>query len=100
MDADRRRERRLFERVPTRIFVTLALKNQGWEFQQNARAVDISRGGLRIRTEPPLDEGQGVYLFSDAGLWHPRSCRVVWVRAGRPEQQCEAGLEFLSRLLA
>ena len=90
MDADRRRERRLFERVPTRIFVTLALKYQGWEFQQSARAVDISRGGLRIRTEPSLNAGQGVYLFSDAGLWHPRSCRVVWVRAGRPEQQCEA----------
>ncbi len=100
MDADRRRERRLFERVPTKIFVTLALKYQGWEFQQSARAVDISRGGLRIRTEPALDEGQGVYLFSDAGLWHPRSCRVVWVRAARPEQQCEAGLEFLPRLPA
>jgi hypothetical protein len=100
MDANRRRERRGFERVPTRIFVTLALKYQGWEFQQGARAVDISRGGLRIRTELALDEGQGVYLFSDAGLWHPRSCRVAWVRAGRPEQPCEAGLEFLSRLLA
>jgi hypothetical protein len=100
MDADKQPERRRFERVPSRIAVTLALKYEGWEFQQSACTVDLSRGGLRIRTEPALDEGQVVYLSSDAGVLHSRYCRVVWVRAGRPEQQCEAGLEFLPRLLA
>ncbi len=100
MDADQQPERRRFERVPSRISVTLALKYEGWEFQQSACTVDLSRGGLRIRTEPALGEGQVVCLFSDAAALQPRYCRVVWVRAGRPEQQCEAGLEFLPRLLA
>ena len=100
MDADQQPERRRFERVPNRISVTLALKYEGWEFQQSACTVDLSRGGLRIRTEPALDEGQVVYLFSDAGVLPPRYCRVVWVRAGRPEQQYDAGLEFPPRLVA
>ena len=101
MDADRRRERRLFERVPTKIFVTLALKYQGWESQQSARAVDISRGGLRIRTEPALDEGQGstcfpmrAYGIPDTAAWYGfargglssnvrqdlSSCRAGWLK--------------------
>ena len=100
MDADQQPERRRFERVPSRISVTLALKYEGWEFQQSACTVDLSRGSLRIRTEPALDEGQVVYSFSDAGVLLSRNCRVVWVRAGRSEQQCEAGLEFLPRLPA
>ena len=100
MDADHQPERRRFERVPSQISVTLALKYEGWEFQQSACTVDLSRSGLRIRTEPTLDEGRVVYLFSDAGALLSRNCRVVWVRAGRPEQQCEAGLEFLPRLPA
>ena len=95
MDADRRRERRLFERVPTRIFVMLALKYQGWEFQQSACAVDISSGGLRIRTKPALNEGHGIYCFSNEGVLHPGYCRVTWVRVEGPDGLCEAGLELL-----
>jgi len=100
MDADQQPERRRFERVPNRISVTLALICEGWEFQQSACTVDLSRGGRRIRTEPALDEEQVVYLFSDAGVLHPRYCRVVWLRAGRPEQQGDAGIEFPPRLVA
>jgi hypothetical protein len=60
----------------------------------------FQEGASESELSPALDEGQVVYLFSDAGVLHPRYCRVIWVRAGRPEQQCEAGLEFPQRLVA
>ena len=78
MDADQRPERRRSERIPSRIPITLALKYQDWEFQQSACAVDISSRGLRIRTEPALNEGHGIYFFSDEGVLHPGYCRVAW----------------------
>jgi hypothetical protein len=96
MDADQRPERRRFERVLSRIPVTLALKYQGWEFQQSACTVDLSRGGLRIRTEPALNEGDGIYFFSNEGVLRPGRCRVVWVRTEGPDGLCEAGLELRS----
>ena len=95
MDADQQPERRRFERIPSRISVMLALKYKDGEFQQRTRTVDLSSGGLRIRTEPALNEGQVVYLFSDAGVLHPRYCRVVWVRTEGSDRPCEAGLELL-----
>jgi hypothetical protein len=100
MDVDQRPERRRFERVPSRIPVTLALNYQGWEFQQSACTVDLSRGGVRTRTEPPLNEGHGIYFFSDEGVLRPGCCRVVWVRTEGSDGLCEAGLELLSHLAA
>ena len=98
MDADQRPERRRFERVPSRISATLALKYQGWEFQQDACTVDTSRGGLRIRTEPALNEGDEIYFSSDGGVLPPGFCRVVCVRTEGSDGLCEAGLELLPRL--
>jgi hypothetical protein len=76
MDADQPPERGRSERDPSRIPITLALKYQDWEFQQSA-CTDISSGGLRIRTEPALNEGHGIYFFSNEGILHPGYCRVV-----------------------
>ena len=76
------------------------MKILGWEFHQLAFGLDLSRNGIRIQTTPPLEEGWVVYLLSSDGTLQPRYCRVVWARAGRPEQQCEAGLEFLPHLPA
>jgi hypothetical protein len=84
-----------FERVPSRIPVMLILKHLGWEFQHSAWRVDLPSGGLRIRTEPALNEGQVVYLFSDEGVLRPRYCRVVWVPTEGSDRPCEAGLELL-----
>ena len=95
MGADQRPERRRFERVSSRISLTLALKYQDWEFQQGAFTVDISRGGLRIRTEPALNEGHGIYFFPDEGVLRPGYCRVVWVCTEGSDGLCEAGLELL-----
>lgn len=44
--------------------------------------------------------GGQVCQFSDKGVLRPRYCRVVWARTEGSEQQCEAGLELLARLLA
>ena len=98
MDADQRPERRRSERAPSRIPITLALKYQDWEFQQGAWTVDISSGGLRIRTGPALNEGHGIYFYSNEGLLHPGFCRVVWVRTEGSDGLCEAGLELLPLL--
>ena len=100
MDAEQQPERRRFERIPNRISVMLALKFEGWEFQQSACTVDLSSRGLRIRTEPPLNQGQVAYLFSDAGVLHPRYCYVVWVRTEGSDPLCEVGLELLPHLAA
>ena len=75
--------------------VMLILKHLGWEFQHSAWRVDLPSGGLRIRTEPALNEGQVVYLFSDEGVLRPRYCRVVWVPTEGSDRPCEAGLELL-----
>jgi len=49
MDADQGPERRRFERVPSRIPVTLALKHLGYEFPQSACTFDLSRGALEFK---------------------------------------------------
>jgi hypothetical protein len=67
MDADQQPERRRFKRVPNRISVTLALKYEGWEFQQSVCTVDLSRGGLRIRTEPRVGRRTGGLLIFRCG---------------------------------
>jgi hypothetical protein len=98
MDADQRPERRRSERISSRTPIPLALKYQDWEFQQSACAVDVSSGGLRIRTEPALNEGHGISFFSDEGVLHPGYCRVAWVRVEGSDGPCEAGLELLPQL--
>jgi len=98
MDADQRPERRRSERISCRIPITLALKYQDWEFQQSAYAVDVSSGGLRIWTEPALNEGHGIYFFSNERVLHPGFCRVAWARTEGSDGLCEAGLELLPQL--
>jgi hypothetical protein len=98
MDADQQPKCREFERVPTRISVELSLKYEGWEVKQSASIVDLSRGGLRIRTDPALDEGQVVYVYSEASVLPSRYYRVVWARAEGLGLPCEVGLEPLPQV--
>jgi hypothetical protein len=63
-------------------------------------AQDVSRGGIRVYTDDPLELGTRleIELFLPDGESLTVDVRVAWVRELRQQDaQYEAGLEFLSR---
>ena len=76
----------------------LVTKVQGKESRQTVSSVDLSRHGLRILVNRPLDQGQVVYAMPDIGGEPLGYCRVIWVHpAGSDGKEKEqAGLEFVS----
>ena len=92
-DANSRREERIRVALP----VTLQI---GWGgvLQARASTADLSRRGMRLRTEFPLRLGQDVGAIVGEGTSHARSYRVVWVRKLESgHSRYELGLELLTQ---
>ena len=80
--------------------VDLVSKGKGSGFQAPAGVVDISQGGLRVRTGPRLIPGGFVHVFLE-GKSNPFAyCRVVWTQTHGGALPSEAGLEILEQLSA
>ncbi|MBI1940341.1 MAG: PilZ domain-containing protein [Acidobacteria bacterium] len=79
---------RRFERVPTRIPVSLIKEAEGRIVQRDGNTVDVSIRGLRVLTDLPLEPGETLGVFIPEGLLG--RFRVVWALPWRSE----AGLEI------
>ncbi len=101
MDAPTYEHARRSDRSPHKIGLTLLGKVRGLEFQEAAHTVNVSKHGLCIRTEQPVEPsrclapGQVVYIYGPA-YFYPDYARVVWVQNRAAEAPSEAGLEFLN----
>lgn len=60
--------------------------------------VDVSQGGLRVRTDSPLIAGGLVRVFVQGKANPFASCRVIWTRTHGGALSSEAGLEILEQL--
>lgn len=80
---------RRFERIPTKIPVSLIKETEGRLVQRDGNTVDISIRGLRIVTDLFLEPGETVGVFCPEGLLG--RFRVVWTLPWRSE----AGFEIV-----
>jgi len=91
---------RRFVRSNVQLPVDLVCAGKGGDFQAPAGVVDVSQGGLRVRTGPPLITGRFVHVFLE-GKGNPFAyCRVVWTQTHGGALPSEAGLEILEQLSA
>jgi Tfp pilus assembly protein PilZ len=82
------------ERIVTSLPVKLLTDVNGQRGEHVAYTLDISKGGVGIRTDAPLEPGQKVATILESEHVPPLRCRVVWVSRSKTEQEIDAGLEF------
>jgi Tfp pilus assembly protein PilZ len=83
------------ERVVTSLPVKLLTDANGQRLEYSAHTLDISEGGVGIRTDAPLMPGQKVAIILECEHVPPLRSRVVWVNRRETGQEIDAGLEFL-----
>jgi hypothetical protein len=86
------------ERQPTTIPISLVLKAETFMVDNSATAIDISLGGMRVRTTLALVPGGRVGIVAKGEFPHAIPTRVVWVREDDSNYWTFAGLEFLLTL--
>jgi hypothetical protein len=89
-------QRRLFERKPAEIAVTILVEGSGGV--QIAKAIDLSQAGMRLNTHLSIEPGKRVGLLLGDGSNSVVPARVVWLGKIDSEQAGQAGLEFLEPL--
>jgi Tfp pilus assembly protein PilZ len=83
------------ERIVTSFPVKLLTDVNGQRRQHSAHTLDISKGGVRVRTDAALEPGRTVTIILESEHVFPLRGRVVWVNRCETEQEIEAGQEFL-----
>ena len=78
------------ERTNRAIPIRIALKSHGRDSMLMVKTVNISRHGIRVRTNLLLEPGQAIYAKPMGGNLPSGYCRVIWSREG------EAGLEMVN----
>jgi hypothetical protein len=89
---------RRWERALLEIPVTLLVELKARLSKYSCLSVDLSQGGLRVRTHIMLEPKQTLkvvpYVLSDGSVYVVRS-RVVWVGDAGSRLEGQSGLEFL-----
>jgi hypothetical protein len=84
-------------RIPVRLPYSLVVGDDGDAITLRAESINISKFGMRVRTDSQLFPGQTVEVILLEGAPHPVVARVVWVGQSGDPTQFEFGLEYLSR---
>ena len=84
-------------RLPVRLPYSLGVCDGEGDVILRAESVNVSKSGLRVRTDSQLSLGQTVEVALLEGTPRPVVARVVWV--GQPDgpNQYEFGLEYIPR---
>ena len=86
-----RRYDRSYSQLPLELIATSRKERS----EQPGRAIDVSKGGLRVQTRCSLIPGEEVDVFL-RGVPKPYAfCRVVWAHMWQGNQIAEAGLQIL-----
>ncbi len=88
------------ERQPATIPISLVLKAETFMVDNSATAIDISLGGMRVRTTLELVPGGRVGIVAQGEFPHAIPTRIVWVQEDKSSYWTFAGLEFLLTLEA
>lgn len=89
---------RRFDRSYIRFPVDLVWTVGSGDFQAPAGVIDMSQGGLRLHTGPPLIPGRLVHVFLEGNSNPFAHCRVVWAQTHGAALPSEAGLEIIEHL--
>lgn len=89
---------RRFQRKYVRFPVDLVSFGARHEFDSPASVIDMSQGGLRIHTGPPLIPGRLLHVFWGKERSPFAFCRVVWTQTHGGALPSESGLEILDRV--
>ena len=89
---------RRFVRNHVQFPVDLVWTGQSGDFQTPAGVFDISQGGVRVGTGPPLIPGRLLHVFLEGKESPFAYCRVVWAHTHGSALPSEAGLEVLEQL--
>jgi hypothetical protein len=83
--------------LAVRLPYSLIVGDRGREVVVRAESVNLSKTGMRVRSESQLSPGQTVEVVLMEGTPHPVVARVVWVGQASGTDHYEFGLEYLSR---
>ena len=84
-------------RLPVRLPFSLVVGKGSKEVTIRAESINISKSGMRVRTESQLFSGQTVEVILLEGTPYPVVARVVWVGDPANPNQFEFGLEYVTR---
>jgi len=83
------------ERIPATVPIRLVVVSDDFSIEREASTVDLSLGGVRVRTPLALLPGDTVGIIPTGEPRHAIPARVVWTQCTRTDQWSLAGLEFL-----
>jgi hypothetical protein len=97
LDGTSHENERKGRRLPIRLPYSLVVGDGENELVVRAESINLSKSGMRVRTDSQLFPGQTVEVILLEGTPHTVVARVVWV--GQPDgpNQYEFGLEYVPR---
>lgn len=88
------------ERIPATVPIRLVVVSDDFSVEREASTVDLSVGGVRVRTPLTLLPGDTVGIISRGDYRQAIPARVVWTQRAGTDKYSLAGLEFLESLPA
>ncbi len=92
---DRETMTRHFDRSCTELPLELVATSGVVKIRQPASSIDVSKGGLKVRTRPVLVPGQQFEVFLRGVIKHYAVCKVVWAHTRGRNLPSVAGLEIV-----
>jgi len=96
LDARPYQSQRKGHRLPVRLPFSLVAGAGSEEIIIPAESINLSKSGMRLRTEAQLYFGQTVEVTLLEGTPYPVMARVVWVWKATSSNLCEFGLEYVT----
>lgn len=96
MNADTNQNRRNGYRLPVKLPFSIVAGAGSNEITIPAESINLSKSGMRVKTETQLSSGQAVEVTLLEGTPHPVPARVVWVGEPTGPNQYEFGLEYVT----
>jgi len=97
LDGMTQENQRKGRRIPVRLPYSLVVSDDGNSLTIQAESINISKSGMRVRTDSLLYPGQTVEVILLEGSPHPVVARVVWVGQTGGPNAFEFGLEYIAR---
>jgi len=83
-------------RIPVRLPFSLAVVSDSKVVTVRAESIDLSKSGMRVRTDTPLASGQTLEVTLLEGTPNPVAARVVWAGNPTSPDEYEFGLEYVN----
>ncbi len=96
MDGNDNQNQRKGHRLPVRLPYSLVSGSGNDAIVINAESINLSKSGMRLRTDSEITSGQTVeVVLLDGATANPVLARVVWVGKSAESDEYEFGLEYI-----